>query len=92
MDANAKVLFTVRYTHTQITALTFFAITKSITKIAAGNGIAESVKSWNLHEIVSKFDLGLLHTYNPMYFDRNISENKDDKKNEGSFLSFVTNG
>jgi hypothetical protein len=45
MDANAKVLFTVRYTHTQITALFFFAITKSITKIAARNGIAESVKS-----------------------------------------------
>ena len=29
---------------------------------------------------VSKFDLGLLNAYNPMYFDRNISENQDDKK------------
>ena len=29
-----KVLFTVRYTNRQITALTFFAITKTITKIA----------------------------------------------------------
>ena len=27
-----------------------------------------------------------------MYFDRNISENKDGKKNEGSYLSCVTNG
>jgi hypothetical protein len=45
MDANAKVLFTVRYTDRQITAFTFFAITKTITKIAAGKGIAESVKS-----------------------------------------------
>ena len=31
-------------------------------------------------QIVSKFDLGLLNAYNPMYFDRNISENKDGKK------------
>ena len=28
-----KVLFTVRYTNRQISALTFFAITKTITKI-----------------------------------------------------------
>ena len=27
-----------------------------------------------------------------MYFDRNISENKYGKKNEGSYLSCVTNG
>ena len=27
-----------------------------------------------------------------MYFDTNISENKDGKKNEGSYLSCVTNG
>ena len=27
-----------------------------------------------------------------MYFDRNISENKDGKKNEGSYLSCVANG
>ena len=26
-----------------------------------------------------------------MYFDRNISENKDGKKNEGSYLSCVMN-
>ena len=31
-------------------------------------------------KIVSKFDLGLLKAYNPMHFDRNISENKDGKK------------
>ena len=42
-------------------------------------------------QIVSKFDLGLLIAYNLIYFDRNISENKDGKKNEGSYLSFVTN-
>jgi hypothetical protein len=28
-------------------------------------------------QIVSKFDLGLLNAYNPMYFDKNISENKE---------------
>ena len=27
----------------------------------------------------------------PMNFDRNISENKDGKKNEGSYLPCVTN-
>ena len=27
-----------------------------------------------------------------MCFDKNISENKDGKKNEGSYLSCVTNG
>jgi hypothetical protein len=27
-----------------------------------------------------------------MYFDRNISENKNDKKIEGSYWSCVTNG
>ena len=43
-------------------------------------------------QIVSKFDLGLLNAYNPMYFDRNISENKNSKINEGSYLSCVTNG
>ena len=37
-------------------------------------------------------DLGLLNAYNPMYFDRNISQNKDGKKNEGSYLSCVRNG
>ena len=52
-----------------------------------GNGIAESVKSWT-----SKFDIGLLNAYNPLYFDRNISENKDCKKEKGSYLSGVTNG
>ena len=26
-----------------------------------------------------------------MYFDRNISENQDDKKNEGSYLSWIPN-
>ena len=31
-------------------------------------------------QIVSKFDLGLLNAYNPMRFDRNISENKEGKK------------
>jgi hypothetical protein len=31
-------------------------------------------------QIVSKFYLGLLNAYNFMYFDRNISENKDGKK------------
>ena len=45
---------------------------------------------------VSKFDLGLLNAYNPMYFesptlDITISENKDGKKTEGSYLSCVTN-
>ena len=60
-----------------------------------GNRIAESVKSRNLKsefkgQIVSKFDLGLLNAYNPMYFDRNISENKDGKKIEGSYWSCVT--
>ena len=34
MVGSTKVLFTVRYTNRQITALTFFAITKTITKIA----------------------------------------------------------
>ena len=43
-------------------------------------------------QIVSKFDQGLLNAYNPMYFDWNISENEDGKKNEGSYLSCVTNG
>ena len=33
----------------------------------------------------------MLYAYNPMYFDRNISENKDGKKKEGSYLSCVTN-
>ena len=64
------VLFTVRYTKRQITALAFFAITKTITKIAW----KWDCKSWNLHQIgrilwlwrlksefkgqiVSKFDL-----------------------------------
>ena len=31
-------------------------------------------------QIVSKFDIGLLNAYNPMRFDRNISENKEGKK------------
>ena len=31
-------------------------------------------------QIVSKFDLGLLNAYKPMYFNRKISENKDGKK------------
>ena len=31
-----------------------------------------------------------MHTF--MYFYRNIGENKDGKKNEGSYLSCVTNG
>ena len=35
--------------------------------------------------MVSKFDLGLLNAYNPVYFDRNISESKEN-------LSCVTNG
>ena len=39
-----------------------------------------------------KFHLGLLNAYNPMYYDRNISENKDGKKSQGSYLSCVTNG
>ena len=43
-------------------------------------------------QIVSKFDLGLLNAYKPMYFTRKISENKDGKKSEGSYLSCVTNG
>ena len=43
-------------------------------------------------QIVSKFDLGLLNAYNPMYFDRNISENKDGKITEVSYLSCVRNG
>ena len=33
-----------------------------------------------------------MYKYNPMYFDTNISENKNGKKNEGSYLSFVING
>ena len=33
----------------------------------------------------------MLYAYNPMYFDRNISENKVGKKNEGSYLSCVMN-
>ena len=31
-------------------------------------------------QIVSKFDLGLLNTYNLMYFDRNISEKRTATK------------
>ena len=31
--------------------------------------------------MVFKFDLGLLNAFNPMYFDRNIIENKDGKTN-----------
>ena len=40
-----KVQFTIGYTNRQITALTFFAITNTITKLP-GNEMAESVKSW----------------------------------------------
>ena len=42
-------------------------------------------------QIVSKFDLGLLNARNTIYFDRNITENKEWQKNEGSHLSCVTN-
>ena len=38
------------------------------------------IKSGFKGQIVSKFDLGLLNACNLMYFDRNISENKDGKK------------
>ena len=33
-----------------------------------------------------------MHTILDMYFDRNNSENRAGKKNEGSYLSCVTNG
>ena len=36
--------------------------------------------------MVSKFDLGLLNAYNPMYFDRNIIENKYGKKKWGELF------
>ena len=49
------------------------------------------VKSEFKGQIVSKFDLGLLNAYKPMYFDRNICENKDGKTNKGSYWSCVTN-
>ena len=35
---------------------------------------------------------GQLNVYATIYFDRNISENKDGWKNEGSYWSCVTNG
>ena len=38
------------------------------------------------------FDLGLLIAYNLMCFEKNVSENKDGKTNEDSYLSCVTNG
>ena len=43
-------------------------------------------------QIESEFNLGLLNAYNPMYFNRNISESKDGNKSEWSYLSCVTNG
>ena len=50
------------------------------------------IKSGFKGQIVTKFDLGLLNSYNIMYFYRNIIENKDGKKSEGSYLSCVRNG
>ena len=76
----SEALFILRYTKRQITALTFFAITKTIKKLPGKAGFCEFKG-----QIVSKFDLGLLNAYNPMYFDRNISKNEDGK-------SYVTNG
>ena len=35
------------------------------------------LKSDFKRQLVSKFDLGLLNAYKPMYFDRNIIENKE---------------
>ena len=52
------------------------------------NSLILKLKSEFKGQIVSKFDLGLLNAYNSMYFDRNISENKDGKKNEGSSLVY----
>ena len=54
-----------------MTALTFLAITKTITKSPGKVEFSDSKG-----QIVSKFDLSLLNTYNFMYFDRN----KDGKK------------
>ena len=41
--------------------------------------------------MVSKFDPGLLNAYNPMYFDRNVSEDKDGKKMTAVICLCVTN-
>ena len=71
VENSTKVLFTVRYTNRQITALTFFCHYKN--RRERQNSLILKVKKG---QIVSKFDLGLLNAYNPMYFDRNISENK----------------
>jgi len=37
-------------------------------------------------QIVSKFDLGLLNAYKPMYFGRNINGNRDVKFLECDYL------
>ena len=39
--------------------------------------ILKRLKSEFKGKIVSKFALGLLNAYNPMYFDKNISESKE---------------
>ena len=56
------------------------------------NSLILKVKREFKGQIVWKFDLGLLNADNLMYFDINISEDKDGKKIEGSFLSCVTKG
>ena len=43
------------------------------------NYLISKVKKKFKGQIVSKFDLGLFNAYNPIHFDRNISENKDGK-------------
>ena len=74
VENSTKVLFTVCYTNRQITALTFFSHYKN--RRERQNSLILKVKKG---QIVSKFDLRLLNPYNPMYFDRNISENKDGR-------------
>ena len=87
----------MRYTKTNncphfflaITALTFFlpkqnSLENGITESKRQNSLILKVKSEFKGQIVSKFDLGQINAYKPMYFDRNISE-------KGSYLSCVTN-
>ena len=93
-SACTKVLFTVRYSKRQITALTFVCHYKNNNKNHREKGLLslsnlemcikkaeffdlKRLKSEFKGQIASKFDLGLHNAYNPMYFDRNIIENKE---------------
>ena len=94
-----KILFSVCYTNRKTASLTFFCHYKNNKKNCKEMGLL-SLSNLEICIIKAefsdfkgyKFHLGLLNAYNPMYYDRNISENKDGKKSEGSCLFCVTNG